>query len=76
MRGELRPPFVLGDVGEREPEPLPLDAHDDQTEAGPAVKPLVEQSELRGAGRQLKESQGSTEATAGLIHVCVGFMGD
>ena len=34
---QVRPPLALADVAEREPEPLPLDAHDDQAEAGPGA---------------------------------------
>jgi len=39
MRHERRPPFALGDVAEREPEPLALDTHDNQAEAQPVVEP-------------------------------------
>jgi hypothetical protein len=39
MRHEVRPPLALGDVGQQEPEPVPLDAGDDQAEAQPVVEP-------------------------------------
>jgi len=41
MRHERRPPLVLSDVAQREPEALPLDAADDQADAGPRVEPSV-----------------------------------
>jgi hypothetical protein len=50
---EVRPPLVLCDVAEREPEPLALDAHDDQAEPGPGVEPAVEQPQLGSARREL-----------------------
>jgi hypothetical protein len=36
----------LGDMAQREPEPLPLDAGDDQAEPGPGVEPAMEQPQL------------------------------
>jgi len=66
MRHECRPPLALGDVGQREPEPVPLDAHDDQAEAGPGVEPAVQSPQLRRAGRELEENQGG----AALVSHC------
>jgi hypothetical protein len=46
MRGELRPSFVLGDVAQQEPEPLSIDAHNEQTDAAPGVEPAMQQAQL------------------------------
>ena len=43
---------------QREPEPLPLDADDDQTDAGPGVEPAVEQAKLGRARLELEEAEG------------------
>jgi hypothetical protein len=61
---EGRPPLVLADVAQREPEPLPLHAHGDQPDAGPGVEPAVEQPELGRARRELEEAEGGAEPAA------------
>jgi hypothetical protein len=53
--------LALGDVTEREPEPLTLDAHDDQVEPGPRVRPAMEQPQLRSARRELEEAEGGAQ---------------
>ena len=47
---QVRPPLPVGDVAQREPEPLPLDAHDEQAEAGPGVEPAVQGAAARRRG--------------------------
>ena len=64
MRRELRPPLALGEVGEREPEPLPLDAHDDQAEAGPGVEPAMQELQLGCARREMREAERGGEGCA------------
>jgi hypothetical protein len=53
--------LVFADVAQREPEPLTLDAHDDEAEAGPGVEPAVQQTQLGCAGRELEEAEGGAE---------------
>jgi hypothetical protein len=49
--------LALIDVTQRKPEPLPLDAHDDQAEASPGVEPTMEQRQLRRGGWELEEAE-------------------
>ena len=63
MRRELGTPFTIRDVTHREPEPLPLDAYDDQAETGPRVEPPVKQPQLGRAGLELEEAQGGAKTT-------------
>jgi len=53
--------LALGDVAQRESEPLPLDAHDDQADAGPGVEPAVQELQLGRARRELEEAEGGAE---------------
>jgi len=54
-------------VAEREPEPLPLDAHDDQAETGPRIELAVEQPQLGRARRELEEAEGGGEVGAACL---------
>ena len=44
-------------MAEREPEPLTLDAYDDQAEAGSGVEPAVEEPQLRRAALDAHHDQ-------------------
>ena len=57
MRPERRPPLALGDVTQREPEPLALDADNDQAEAGPGVEPAVQEPQLGRSRWELEEAE-------------------
>jgi len=54
-------------VTQREPESLPLDAHDDQAETGPGVESAVEQAQLGRVGLELEEAEGGAEVGAATV---------
>jgi hypothetical protein len=51
-------------MAQREPERLPLDAHDDQAEPGPGVEPAVHQLQLGGVRLDEYRRQRCAEAAA------------
>ena len=53
---------------QRQPHPLPLDAHGDEADARSGVEPAVEELQLGLGRREPEEAEGGAEVGAAAVH--------